>query len=316
MAPSALDLAQPQGAAERPHRARKHRPGLAAPVAALRRGRHACAQVRNARGARGQRARQVAVRRGTAEAPVAPICRPGRCRGRARPHRSRQDAVGGFRARAQTRACQRLPARDRAQVGNRHHRPQRPQEHLARAGARTSTWIIAAAAARSPAGPRSSRSPAPGPSTSAPTRSRPPTSCSSRCPCRAWCRADLHVPCPSSPASKASTCRCGPKPSWNFQHRRDPERHHRHRRRAGTGVAAVAGGDAAAHRWRASGARLRQGRAPASTIAPSVLVWGDSRVQFTGSWRTLPRAPRVPAGPSTCGRPADGSAPSRRTSRS
>jgi len=50
-------------------------------------------------------------------------------------------------------------------------------------------------------------------------------------------------------------------------------------------------------------------------IAPSVLVWGDSRVQFTGSIVHDARDPKGPGGPSTSTRLAAGSAPSRRCSR-
>jgi hypothetical protein len=78
---------------------------------------------------------------------------------------------------------------------------------------------------------------------------------------------------------RAGVGRCPPRP---LQHRRDPERHHQHRRRARAGAAAMADGDAAAHRRRPSRAVLQPGRAPVRR-RPSVLVWGDSRMQFTGS---------------------------------
>ena len=194
-----LRLAQPQGAAARPHRARERRA----------RSRRAC-RCSTARTARSRSSSRRRPRRPRASAPSrrplrgtpeAPAPRRGRrARWSARAHRSRQGAVGGVRARAPARACQRLPARGRAQVGHRRHRQRRPQEHLARAASSTSISTTGAAAARSPAAPRSSRSPGPGRSTSAPTSTRTPRPCSSPSPCRAWCRAGWRARCRSWPA--------------------------------------------------------------------------------------------------------------------
>ena len=307
------DLAQPQGAAERPHRARKHRPGLAAPDAALRRGRHACAQVRNARGARGQRARQGRGPARDGRGAGCAICRPGRCRGRARPHRSRQDAVGGL---PRARAGASMPAPTCARSGSS-RQPSSSTTAAARAsgGCRSSTSIstIAAAAARSPAAPRSSRSPGPGRSTSAPTSIETPTSLQLAVSVQGlvprglarslpqlaglegldvpvWAEAQLEISNTGEILSGTIGIDAAP----------------------GTGLAALAGGDAAAHRWRASRAVLRLGRAPLRDRALGA-GWGDSRVQFTGTVaHTAAGRRRAALGLRLASRPAAGSAPSRR----
>ena len=85
-------------------------------------------------------------------------------------------------------------------------------------------------------------------------------------------------------AGDAGGRRCagmGRGPARCVEHRRGAERHHRHRHRARHDLAAVAGRQAV----RVDGGHLAlsyNGAARRFDIAPSVLVWGDSRVQFTG----------------------------------
>jgi hypothetical protein len=114
-----------------------------------------------------------------------------------------------------------------------------------------------------------------------PTRSRPPTSCSSRFPCRAWCRADLRsLPQLRRPQSLDVPVWAEAKLDISTPAR--SERHHRHRRRAGMESLPWL----AATPLRIDGGHLALAYDKAArrlTIAPSVLVWGDSRVQFTGT---------------------------------
>ena len=156
-----------------------------------------CAQVRHAgREPPGSERAKVPVAARDGRGAAAASAGAGRCRGRARPHRSRQGAVGGLRARPPARARQRLPARDRAQVGNRHHRQRRPQEHLAGAGARRRP--------RPSPQPQLDRRPGQDRVARRPLDARLPhlrargrqRRCSWRCRCRAWCRAGLRARCP------------------------------------------------------------------------------------------------------------------------
>ena len=287
-------LAQPQGAAERAHRARERRSHLAAAVAVLRRGRHALAQVRAARRAPRERARQAAGRR--AARPRRRLRRRRRrSRRRARPHRSRQDAVGDLRARAPARACQRLSARDRA--------ASRPPSSSTRAAARasgacpSSASISTTGAAAAQIAGRAKIESLAGPWTlnfrtyehetaktlqlAVSVQGLVPRGLARTLPQLAGLEG-LDVPVWGE---------AQPRP---LQHRRDPERHHRHRRGARDRCCC--------HGWRrrrcASTAAIW--RCPTDRaarrfeIAPSVLVWGDSRVQFTGSIVHTQQGPEGP----------------------
>ena len=171
-------------------------------------------------------------------------------------------------------------------------------------GGRKSIWRVPelgidldhrAAAARSPAGPRSSRSPAPGPSTSAPTSIEAANTLQLAVSVQGLVPRGLArtLPPAGGPGKprRAGVGRCPARP---FQHRRDPERHHRHRRRAGAGVAAVAGGDAAAHRRRPSGAVLQPRRAPVRRSRPRCWCGATAACSSPAASRTRRRAPRAP----------------------
>ena len=138
-----------------------------------------------------------------------PLRRGTRGRRGARPHRSRQGAVGSLRARPPPRARQRLPARDRPEVRYRRHRQRRrksiwrvPELDIDLDHRRSRSSIAGRAKIESLAGPwtlnfRTFE------------QRDDQDACSSPSPCRASCRAAWRARCRSSPASRASTCRYG-----------------------------------------------------------------------------------------------------------
>ena len=197
-------------------------------------------------------------------------------------HRPRQGALGFVRARAPARARQRLSARGRAAVRHRRHRQRQPQEHLARAGAghrsrppRSRSSIAGRAKIDSLAGPLDPQLP------HLRARERQDPAARGLRAGAGSARAGAHAAAAGG-AGELRRAGVGRREARPLQHRRDPERHDRHR----CGARQVLLPWLAATPLRIDGGHLALSYNRAARrfeIAPSVLVWGDSRVQFTGN---------------------------------